>query len=420
MKSYFASFLLIFSFCLSAQSDYNGPLFIGRSGVFYIIIDGQKREIPNKVLYKYFNWQEAIGITDEQLEFLPNGSPISKDAGLVQAKDDPKIYFISNGIKYLISNPDAFNHFGFVSNEVDKIKSLELDNFVDGSILFPKSTEQLEYEALRKTMLKDASYLYRCDVLRRNGSKDSGTIRLKMSNSYDACPSYAYFLYNHNGFDRIERITPETVDEFLIYFKETKKTPASTTRYDCRDGYFVPVYSDDGPLLIYFNPFPSHINVESMRSKKLADKIYGAVENAASSMNNSKDKNSYQKDGKINFGKFIEDAGESTLEEIKKDQKEITKTLELIIKQNEVNQEESIPDYSEFDGMDPIWLSEYILEDKETGHRTIVYRDNYVTFLKLVKEQCPQAWQSFASTEEEPERWMHGVKVLKMYNQCLK
>lgn len=420
MKRYLQFVLLVLSLHSQGQDIYNGPIFFRSSGnySYYIVIDGKKLKVPINVVNRIFKWDGIVSVSDKQMDFLPDGNELSKDAELVQVKGDPDIYFVSNGRKHLITSPDAFNHYGFKWDKINKIKEVELSNYLEGASLYPKSQEQLEFEELEKIM-ETGNYFNFCYVVRNDGSRDSGFINLRNTNSYDACASHAYFRYNSTGHDRIDKITTESVRELMIHFEATKKSEASSYKYACQDGYFVPVFSEDGPLIIYKNPFPTHIDVNAMRTEKLVDRIYGAVESAAVAMSN-KDKMTYQKDGKIDLGKFLSDAGKGTLDELKKDRKEITKTLEMIIKQNNTISREVDQDYSEFKGMEPIWMYEYILEDKETGYRTMVFRDNYAPFLDQVKLQCPEAWDSFKSTHDEPEDyWKWSLDIFKLYNECL-
>ena len=420
MNKFLIVLLMAIGCHVKAQSDYNGPLFFHRAGeiTHYMVIDGERLSIPTNVLEKNFHQTASISVTGKQLEYIPEGNALSRDAKLVQAKGDPAIYFVSNGRKHHITSPDAFNHYGFKWESVRNIKEVELSTYQEGALLYAKSQEQLEFEEMKKLM-STGFYFYDCDVLYNDGTKASGRINMRKTNGYDACPSSAYFYFNQNGHDRINKIMPDSVQEFIVHIEETRKKTASTTKYVGRDGYFVAVFADDGPLVFYLNPFPTHIDVSAMRSKKLADKIYNAVGSAAEAMNN-KNKMTYQKNGQIDLGKFFEDAGGGTIEALKKDQKEITKTLQMIIKQNESIGKEAKQDHSEFEGMAPIWLSEYIIEDKESGFRTMVYRDNYSSFLSLVKTQCPSAWQSFEESVDDPEDWEWSFKVFKIYNECLK
>jgi len=118
-----------------------GTLIKGTKPYVYVISNEKKRWIKNLEVFNAlgYKWENILSVSEEELNSIPNGCDISNtnihpDGSLIKGTSD-KVYFIENGLKRWIKNPDVFTAYGFKWKNVILVSDAEIDRYPLGLVI---------------------------------------------------------------------------------------------------------------------------------------------------------------------------------------------------------------------------------------------------------------------------------------------
>lgn len=110
-------------------------------GIHYGGTDFENALYPEYMEYKYKTQEEflkgnpALTVTDFFAEYQRITSPEVLGQGELLKSEHPATYFVYNGKKYLIANPEVFDRLGFRWERVRQVPQNELDRISNGFVL---------------------------------------------------------------------------------------------------------------------------------------------------------------------------------------------------------------------------------------------------------------------------------------------
>ena len=118
----------------------------GSNSFVYLIDSGQKRWIPNRVIFESrFFWDDVISVSDSEFNSYPNGSNVTISNGsLVRGINDPnqKVYIISTEIgsttqtRHHVFSRITFEGLGFKWENINNVSTVDINNFADGRTIY--------------------------------------------------------------------------------------------------------------------------------------------------------------------------------------------------------------------------------------------------------------------------------------------
>ncbi|WP_190024533.1 hypothetical protein [Streptomyces hiroshimensis] len=114
--------------------ELNGARLKGvNSPAVYLILDGQRRWIPNPATYNnlFRNWNGIQSVID--IGSIDDGGQLSDGAILAKSPDGPAVYLVSNGVKRWITSPAAMDKYYFDWNKIVSVSPVALNAIPTGA-----------------------------------------------------------------------------------------------------------------------------------------------------------------------------------------------------------------------------------------------------------------------------------------------
>lgn len=95
----------------------------------YLVQLGSRHHIPNSDVYfaLFPAWDKITVKSQEEVNAIPLGIPLSLDACLIKADDSDPVYLSTNGVKSHIQSVEDFNKVGFDWNKIKVMSPAKVD-----------------------------------------------------------------------------------------------------------------------------------------------------------------------------------------------------------------------------------------------------------------------------------------------------